>query len=86
MKYFILTPNLGLKRKLNEHYNVHNLYEFKTWLLNYKTNKKCKNLYLPNKKQIGRKLYLVLTYQTENNRIVCINRNKKLVNNMIMFS
>ena len=42
MKNFISTPNLGLKRKLIEHYNVYNLDEFRTSLLNYKTNKNVK--------------------------------------------
>ena len=65
MKNFISTPNLGLKRKLNEYYKVYNLDEFRTLLLNYKTNKKCENLYLLDKKQVVRKLYSVLTYQTE---------------------
>ena len=36
MKNFISAPNSGLKRKLNEHYNVHNLDEFITSLLNCK--------------------------------------------------
>jgi hypothetical protein len=86
MKNFISTPNLGLKRKLNEHYKVYNLDEFRTSLLNYKTNKKCENLYLPDKKQVVRKLHSVLTYQTENNRSGCINRDENSVNNMIMLT
>jgi hypothetical protein len=86
MKNFISTPNLGLKRKLNEHYNVYNLDEFRTSLLNCKTNKKCENLYLPDKKQVIRKLHSVLTYQTENNRSGCINRDENSVNNMIMLT
>lgn len=86
MKNFISTPNLGLKRKLNEHYKVYNLDEFRTSLLNCKTNKKCENLYLPDKKQVVRKLHSVLTYQTENNRSGCINRDENSVNNMIMLT
>ena len=86
MKNFISTPNLGLKRKLNEYYKVYNLDEFRTSLLNCKTNKKCENLYLPDKKQVVRKLHSVLTYQTENNRSGCINRDENSVNNMIMLT
>ena len=86
MKNFISTPNLGLKRKLNEHYKVYNLDEFRTSLLNCKTNNKCENLYLPDKKQVVRKLHSVLTYQTENNRSGCINRDENSVNNMIMLT
>jgi hypothetical protein len=86
MKNFISTPNLGLKRKLNEYYKVYNLDEFRTSILNCKTNKKCENLYLPDKKQVIRKLHSVLTYQTENNRSGCINRDENSVNNMIMLT
>ena len=42
MKNFISKPNLGLKRKLNEHYKVYNLDEFRTSLLNCKTKKNMK--------------------------------------------
>ena len=84
MRNFILTPNLGLKRKLNEYFKVYNLDEFRTSLLNCKTENKCENLYLPDKKDVIRKLHSVLTYQTENNRSGCINRDENSVNNMIM--
>ena len=67
MKNFISTPNLVLKRKLNKYYKVYNLNEFRISLLNYKTNNKCDNLYLPDQKQVVRKLHLVLTFQMENN-------------------
>jgi len=50
MKHFISTSNLGFKRKLNKNYKVYNFDEFITLLLNYKTNKKYENLYLPYKK------------------------------------
>ena len=58
--------------------------EFRTSLLNCKTENKCENLYLPDKKYVNRKLHSVLTYQTENNRSGCINRDENSVNNMIM--
>jgi len=84
MRNFISTPNLGLKKKLNEHFKVYNLDEFRTSLLNCKTENKCENLYLSDKKDVIRKLHSVLTYQTENNRSGCINRDENSVNNMIM--
>jgi hypothetical protein len=84
MGNFISTPNLGLKRKLNKHFKVYNLNEFRTSLLNCKTENKCENLYLPDKKDVIRKLHLVLRYQTENNRRGCINRDENSVNNMII--
>jgi len=55
-------------------------------LLNCKTNKKCENLYLPYKKQVVKKLHLVLMYQMKNNKNGCINCDKNLVNNMIMLT
>lgn len=83
MRNYISTPNLGLKRKLNEYFNVYNLDEFRTSLLNYKTEEKCENLFLPDKKRVVRKLHSVLTYQTENKRSGCINRDENSVNNML---
>ena len=83
MRHMISTPNLGLKRKLNEYFNVYNLEEFRTSLLNYKTEEKCENLYLPDKKGVVRKLHSVLTFQTENKRSGCINRDENSVNNML---
>ena len=77
------TPNLGLKRKLGEYFTVYTLDEFRTSCLNYKTEEKCENLYLPDKKGIVRSIHSILTYQTENNRMGCINRDENATNNMI---
>jgi hypothetical protein len=80
---YISTPNIRLKRKLNEYFTIYNIDEFRTSYLNYKTETKCENIYLPDKKGIERKIHSVLTYQTENNRMGCINRDQNAVNNMI---
>jgi hypothetical protein len=80
---YISTPNLGLKRKLNEYLTIYNLDEFRTSCLNYKTEEKCENMYLPDKKGIDRKIHSILTYQTESKRMGCINRDENAVNNMI---
>lgn len=77
------TPNLGLKRKLGEYFTVYTLDEFRTSCLNYKTEEKCENLYLPDKKGVIRSIHSILTYQTENNRMGCINRDENATNNMI---
>ena len=61
----ISTPNLGLKQKLSEHFTIYNLDEFRTSMLNCKTEDKNENLYFPDKKQVVRKLHSVLMYQTE---------------------
>jgi hypothetical protein len=79
MRNFISTPNLTLKRKLQEHFKVYNIDEFRTSCLSYKTEEVCENLYLKFKKdpkQKERKIHSILTYQMENNRKGCINRDK----------
>ena len=80
---YISTPNLGLKRKLNEYLTIYNLDEFRTSCLNYKTEERCENMYLPDKKGTERKIHSILTYQTESKRMGCINRDENAVNNMI---
>jgi hypothetical protein len=79
MRNFISTPNLTLKRKLQEHFKLYNIDEFRTSCLSYKTEEVCENLYLKFKKdtqQKERKIHSILTYQMENNRKGCINRDK----------
>jgi len=79
MRNFISTPNLTLKRKLQETFKVYNIDEFRTSCLSYKTEEPCDNLYLKFKKdpkQKDRKIHSILTYQMENNRKGCINRDK----------
>jgi hypothetical protein len=68
-----------LKRKLQETFRVYNIDEFRTSCLSYKTEEPCENLYLKFKKdpkQKERKIHSILTYQMENNRKGCINRDK----------
>ena len=76
MRHFISTPNIGLKRKLGEYYEIYSIDEYRTSLLNYKTEELCKNLYLPDKKNTERKMHSILTYKMENKRNGCINRDK----------
>jgi len=79
MRNFISTPNLTLKRKLQETFRVYNIDEFRTSCLSYKTEEPCENLYLKfkkDKKQKERKIHSILTYKMENNRKGCINRDK----------
>ena len=66
-----------------KNYTVYNLDEFRTSCLNYKTEEKCENIYLPDKKGKERKIHSILTYQTESKRMGCINRDKNAVNNMV---
>ena len=79
MRNFISTPNLSLKRKLQETFKVYDIDEFRTSCLSYKTEEVCENLYLKFKKdtkQKERKIHSILTYKMENNRKGCINRDK----------
>ena len=79
MRNFISTTNLTLKRKLKERFQVYNIDEFRTSCLCYKTEELCENLYLKfekDPKQKERKIHSILTYQMENKRKGCINRDK----------
>ena len=76
------TPNIGLKRKLGEYFTIYSIDEYRTSLLNYKTEEVSENLYLPDKTGVIRKMHSILTYQMENKRTGCINRDKNSVNNM----
>ena len=82
MRNFMPTPMIGLKRTVAERFSVYNFDEFRTSMLNYKTEKKCDNLYLPNKEGELTKLHAVLTYIMENERMGCINRDINSVKNM----
>ena len=82
MRNFISTPMIGLKRKLSERFEIYNLDEFRTSLLNYKNEEICKNLYLPDKKGTLRKMHSILTCKMENNRYGCIQRDINSVKNM----
>jgi hypothetical protein len=83
MRNYISTPNLGLKRKLGEHFTIYSIDEFRTSLLNHKTEEINENLVLPDKKGVIRNMHSILTYKMENKRMGCINRDKNSVKNMI---
>jgi len=44
MRNYISTPNLGLKRKINEKFKVYSIDEYNTSCINYKTEEKVENL------------------------------------------
>ena len=81
MSNFISTPNIRLKRKLKERFEVYNIDEFRTSCIHYKTEKKTENLFLKidYKKT---KMHSILTFQMENTRLGCINRDKNAVYNI----
>ena len=73
---FYINPKFRIKRKLNTRFEVYNIDEFRTSCLNYKTEELCNNLYLPDKRNIERKMHSILTFKMENKRKGCINRDK----------
>lgn len=83
MKNYISTPNIGLKRKIGEHFRVYNIDEYKTSCINHKTHQRNENMYLPDKRGDYRKKHSILTYEMSNKRKGCINRDNNAVNNMI---
>jgi hypothetical protein len=78
---YISTPNVGLKRKLLERFNVYHIDEYKTSAINYKTKTRCKNLKIRTKNG-SLKIHSVLTYKMSKGRLGCINRDVNAVNNM----
>jgi hypothetical protein len=76
MKHFISTPNISIKRKLNERFKVYDIDEYRTSCLHHKTEDRCGNLYLPDDKNVARKKHSILTYKMLNNRQGCINRDR----------
>ena len=67
----------------NNHYETYIIDEFRTSCLYNKTEERCENLYQPDKKDVIRKIHSVLTFQMENKRKGCINRDRNAVLNMI---
>ena len=82
MKNFISTPNIGLRRKLATRFKVYLIDEYRTSCLNWKTEEYNDNLYLPDKTGKIRKMHSILTYEMENKRQGCINRDRNSCRNM----
>ena len=77
------TPNKALTKVLKENFNVYMIDEFRTSKLNCKTEEVNENLSLPDKKGNYHNMHSILTYQTKQNEMGCINRDSNAVNNMI---
>lgn len=75
---FISTPGISMKRSMAKRFRVLNMDEYKTSKLNCHTLEENKNLYIHK-----RKLHSVLTYQMENNRLGCIQRDANASINMV---
>lgn len=81
LRNFISTPQIGLKRKLAERFEIINFDEFRTSKLHHKTNEICKNPKKKNSKGKFQKIHSVLTFQMNTNRIGYIQRDKNAVLN-----
>jgi hypothetical protein len=82
MKYFMSTPGVGLKKLLNQKFEVFEIDEYRTSCLHHTTEEKVSNLKHVDRKSQVRKLHAVLTYKMETNRLGCINRDRNAVLNM----
>ena len=82
MRNFISTPNIRIKRKVKERFDIYDIDEYRTSCLHYKTEELCENLYLKDDQDKLRKIHSVLTYKMENNRKGCINRDYNGCQNM----
>jgi hypothetical protein len=71
----ISVPNLGIKRLLKKHFKVFILDEFRSSIVNCKTNKVHTNMKLSFNGS-KRLMHSIFTYKMENKRMGCINRNK----------
>ena len=76
MRHLLSTPNIRLKRLLARYFSIYNIDEFRTSCIHHETENRCENLYLPDKTGHLRKIHSVLTYQMENQRLGCINRDR----------
>ena len=78
---FISTPMIGLKRKIASRFKVYNIDEYRTSMLDHKSETQCENLHLPDKHGKLREIHSILTYKM-NGRLSCINRDYNAVLNM----
>ena len=78
----IACPGIGLKRRIEERHTICSLDEFRTSCLSSRTGARCENLKIRGANGKRRRLHPVLTFQMENKRKGCINRDQNAVRNM----
>ena len=79
MRNYISTPNLGLKRKINEKFKVYSIDEYNTSCINYKTEEKVENLKVRDwyEKKVLKKYKNKIEKITEEEKsIILTNKNK----------
>lgn len=82
LSHYISCPNKKLLNKLSERFEVYLVDEYRTSKLNNITECEQENLYLPDFYGKTRKIHSILTYEMENKRQGCINRDKNAVYNI----
>jgi hypothetical protein len=86
MRNFISTPNKHIKRVLSEHFNIYDFDEFRTSIINCKTEYPMAHLKLPINDKNGEpkstSMHPILTYKMENKRLGCINRDRNAIINI----
>jgi hypothetical protein len=83
MRNFISTPNVRLMRLLKKNFQIYYLDEYRTSCLHWKTEVRCEHLSLPDNEGKIRSRHSILTYQMENKRLGCIDRDRNACQNMI---
>ena len=85
----IACPGIGLKRRIEERHTICSLDEFRTSCLSSRTGARCENLKIIGANGRRRRLHPVLskatlsvTFQMENKRKGCINRDLNAVSDM----
>jgi len=75
-------PTKRIRKVLAKKHTIYEVDEFRTSCLHNKTEERCENLYLADKRGIERKIHSILTYKAENRRMECINRDNNATRNM----
>ena len=75
---FISTPNIGIKRLINNNFKLLTLDEFRTSCLNYRTEERIKN---KRDDKTNKLIHSVLILTENNKEIGCINRDRNAVLN-----
>jgi len=78
----ISTPGVGIRKLLAKNFPLYMVDEYKTSCLHHRTEERCNNLHVISNDGKRRKLHAVLTYQRDNQRMECINRDINAANNI----
>ena len=77
---YMSTPGISLKRKIAKRFTVYSIDEFRTSCIEYKSERKCENMFLPDAKGKLREKHAILSYKNERNQEGYRNRDRNSVN------